>query len=284
MTASPTGTAPSNDSEGTRLPTLFIPHGGGPCFFMDWSVRGDPSDTWNKTAAWLRSLADSLPARPKAIVVISGHWEESAFTAASVENPSLIYDYSGFPPHTYQLKYPAPGAPALAQHIVDLLQAAGLPARTSTSRGYDHGIFIPFLLIYPDADIPIVPLSLKQDLDPEEHLAAGRALQSLRDEGVLIVGSGMSYHNMYSFSTPAATAPSEAFDRWLTGTLTEEDPKRRWNGLAHWGEAPAARNAHPREEHLLPLMVAAGAAPDEPGERIFTDVAMKARLSGYRFG
>jgi aromatic ring-opening dioxygenase catalytic subunit (LigB family) len=266
-----------------RLPTLFIPHGGGPCFFMDWGLRGDPPDTWHKTAAWLRSLADSLPARPKAIVVISGHWEEPAFTAASVERPSLIYDYSGFPPHTYQLKYPAPGAPALAQHLVDLLRAAGLPAQTSTSRGFDHGIFIPFLLIYPDADIPIVPLSLKQNLDPEEHLTAGRALQSLRDEGVLIVGSGMSYHNMYTFSTPAATAPSEAFDSWLTDTL-ESDPAKRWNGLVHWDAAPAARNAHPREEHLLPLMVAAGAAADEKGERIFTDVAMKARLSGFRFG
>ena len=284
MSDASTDDTPKGGHNSARLPTLFIPHGGGPCFFMDWGARGDPPDTWNKTAEWLRGLADSLPARPKAIVVISGHWEEPAFTAASVEHPSLIYDYSGFPPHTYQLKYPAPGSPELAQRIVGLLQAAGLPARTSSSRGFDHGVFIPFLLIYPDADIPVVPLSLKQDLDPEEHLAAGRALQSLRDEGVLIVGSGMSYHNMHSFSTPAATAPSEAFDSWLTKTGGEDDVQKRWNGLVHWDEAPAARNAHPREEHLLPLMVAAGAAPDERGERIFSDVAMKARLSGYRFG
>ncbi len=265
-----------------KLPTWYIPHGGGPCFFMDWSAMGGPADTWDKTAAWLKGLADSLPERPKAIVVISGHWEEAAFTAASVEAPSLIYDYSNFPPHTYELKYPAPGAPALAQRIVDLLTAAGLPARTDTTRGFDHGIFIPFLLIYPDADIPVVPLSLKHNLDPAEHLAAGKALSALREEGVLIVGSGMSYHNMAAFRTPSATGPSEVFDRWLTDAVAE--PRARWNSLARWSDAPAARHAHPREEHLLPLMMAAGAASEAPGERVFSDVVMMARISGYRFG
>ena len=268
----------------TTLPTWFIPHGGGPCFFMDWTLMGGPADTWKKTEAWLRGLAASLPRRPKAIVVVSGHWEEEAFTAGAGVSPALIYDYTGFPPHTYALTYPAPGAPALADRIVELLTAAGLPARTDRSRGFDHGVFIPFLLIFPDADIPVVPLSLRRDLDPAEHLAAGRALASLRDEGVLIVGSGMSYHNMRAFSTPAATRSSEVFDRWLTDTVGEKDPGRRWKSLAHWADAPAARDAHPREEHFIPLMVAAGAASDEAGERVFTDVAMMARLSGYRFG
>ncbi|MHB8528926.1 MAG: DODA-type extradiol aromatic ring-opening family dioxygenase [Caulobacteraceae bacterium] len=271
-------------SPAARLPSLFIPHGGGPCFFMDWTVMGGPADTWKATEAWLRGLADSLPARPKAIVVISGHWEESRFTAGSGASPALIYDYTGFPPHTYKLRYPAPGSPELASRIVELLTEAGLAAGEDPSRGFDHGVFIPFLLIYPDADIPVVPLSLKRGLDPAEHLAAGRALAKLRDEGVLIVGSGMSYHNMHAFSTPAATSPSEAFDRWLTGAVSEPDPRRRLESLTGWARAPAARDAHPREEHLLPLMVAAGAAADEPGERVFTDVAMMARLSGYRFG
>jgi aromatic ring-opening dioxygenase catalytic subunit (LigB family) len=267
------------------LPTYFIPHGGGPCFFMDWSITGDPADTWNTTAAWLRSLPDTLPSRPKAIVVISGHWEEPAFTAASVISPSLIYDYTGFPPHTYQLKYPAPGAPWLARRVVELLGAAGLPAQLNTARGFDHGIFIPFLLLYPQADIPIVPLSLQRDLDPAQHLAAGRALRALRDEQVLIVGSGMSYHNMHGFRTASGAEQSEIFDRWLTETLSERDLKQRWNRLEHWSEAPAARSSHPREEHLLPLMIAAGAAADEPGERLFSDTVMRgARISGYRFG
>jgi aromatic ring-opening dioxygenase catalytic subunit (LigB family) len=266
-----------------KLPTFYIPHGGGPCFFMDWTLMGGPADAWDATAAWLRGIADTLPTRPTAIVVISGHWEESAFTAGSGASPDLIYDYTGFPPHTYQLRYPAPGAPALAQRIVDLLTAAGLPAKSDPGRGFDHGVFIPFLLIYPDADIPVVPLSLKAGLDPAEHLAAGRALQSLRAEGVLIVGSGMSYHNMSAFRTPGATEPSRTFDRWLTDTL-EGQPYDRWDELAQWSQAPAARNAHPREEHLLPLMVAAGAAAEAPGERVFSDEVMMARISGYRFG
>jgi aromatic ring-opening dioxygenase catalytic subunit (LigB family) len=267
------------DGEPTKMPTLFIPHGGGPCFFMDWS----PKDTWTKTEAWLRGLADTLPERPKAIVVVSGHWEEPVFTVATSPTPGMIYDYSNFPPHTYELQYPAPGAPALAAHIVDLLRKHGLPAGTDAKRGFDHGVFIPFLLVFPDAEIPVVPMSLKSDLDPEEHMAAGLALASLRDEGVLIVGSGMSYHNMRGFRSPAATEPSETFDRWLTEAV-ESDPDVRRTSLARWDQAPAGRTAHPREEHLLPLMVAAGAAGDDKGERVFSDVAMNARLSGYRFG
>ncbi|HEV7157506.1 MAG TPA: class III extradiol ring-cleavage dioxygenase [Caulobacteraceae bacterium] len=267
-----------------RQPTFYIPHGGGPCFFMDWSVRGEPADTWEATAAWLKGLLATLPERPKAIVVISGHWEEPAFTVASGGHPGMIYDYSGFPPHTYQLRFPAAGDTALAERIVALLRAAGLPARTDPSRGFDHGVFVPFLLITPEADIPVIPLSLRSGLDPAEHMAAGAALTALRDEGVLIVGSGMSYHNMRAFSTPSATAPSNQFDAWLTHTLTEETGQARASDLAHWSQAPAGRNAHPREEHLLPLMVAAGAAADEPGERVFTDEVMQARISGYRFG
>ena len=138
--------------------------------------------------------------------------------------------------------------------------------------------------MFPDAEIPVVPLSLKAGLDPEEHMAAGRALASLRDEGVLIVGSGMSYHNMRGFSSPAATETSETFDRWLTAAIEQPDPDQRRENLAHWAEAPAGRASHPREEHLLPLMVAAGAAGADRGERVFSDIAMNARLSGYRFG
>jgi aromatic ring-opening dioxygenase catalytic subunit (LigB family) len=273
----------STNSSAT-LPTLYIPHGGGPCFFMDWSLTGGPAETWDATAAWLRGLAETLPARPRAIVVISGHWEEHAFTATATAAPGMIYDYTGFPPHTYRLQYPAPGAPELAQRIVRLLTAAGLPARTDPSRGFDHGVFVPFLLAFPEATIPVVPLSLKAGLDPAEHLAAGRALQELRDEGVLIVGSGMSYHNMYAFQTPGATQPSEAFDGWLTDALAQNDSDARWRSLIDWSHGSAARNAHPREEHLLPLMVAAGAGGDAPGRRIFSDVVMMARISAFRFG
>jgi aromatic ring-opening dioxygenase catalytic subunit (LigB family) len=265
-------------------PTLFIPHGGGPCFFMDWSLMGEPADTWDKTAAWLRALASSLPARPTAILVISGHWEEPQFTVASVPKPGMIYDYGGFPPHTYQLQYTAPGSTELAARVVQLLEEAGIPVQVDTQRGFDHGVFIPFLLAFPDTDIPVVPLSLKSNLDPAEHIAAGKALAALRDEGVLIVGSGMSYHNMRAFRTPMATAPSLVFDNWLTDALAQSDADARLDRLTHWGEGAAARNAHPREEHLLPLMVAAGAGANDAGERIFSDVVMQATISAFRFG
>ena len=271
-------------SPATLQPTLFIPHGGGPCFFMDWSVMGGPADTWDAMAAWLKSLASTLPERPKAIVVISGHWEEPEFTVAAVEAPQMIYDYSNFPPHTYELQYPAPGSTAIAVRIVELLTAAGIPARTDARRGFDHGVFIPFLLAFPDADIPVVPMSIKTNLDPAEHIAAGQALKALRAEGVLIVASGMSYHNMRAFRTPAATLPSKAFDSWLTTSLAQPDADARLGALTHWSEGTAARNAHPREEHLLPLMIAAGAGDSDPGKRVFSDVVMDATVSAFRFG
>jgi aromatic ring-opening dioxygenase catalytic subunit (LigB family) len=261
-----------------RLPTYFIPHGAGPCFFMDWT-RG-PADTWAKTEGWLRGIVAGLPERPKAILVVSGHWEEPAFTVGSAERPGLIFDYYGFPEHTYQLQFDAPGSPALARRVRELLADAGLPAAEDPGRGWDHGVFVPLKLVTPEADIPVVQLSLKSDLDPAAHLAAGRALTSLREEGVLIVGSGMSWHNMRGFS-PAFTAKSGAFDAWLSEVVG--DPARREAALASWTQAPYAREAHPREEHLAPLFVAAGAAEGEPGRQAFRDVAMDVVISGFEF-
>ncbi|HSV04646.1 MAG TPA: class III extradiol ring-cleavage dioxygenase [Phenylobacterium sp.] len=261
------------------LPTVFIPHGAGPCFFMDWT-RG-PADDWAPLAEWLKGLVGSLPERPKAILVISGHWEAPAFTVGSAERPPLIFDYYGFPEHTYRLRFEAPGSPALARRIRELLVAAGLPAQEDAERGYDHGVFVPLKLVTPEADIPVVQLSLNQDLDPDTHLAAGRALAPLRDEGVLIVGSGMSWHNMRGF-TPAFTGKSAAFDAWLAQATA--DPARREEALRHWAEAPYAREAHPREEHLAPLFVAAGAAEGETGRVAFRDTVMDVVVSAIEFG
>jgi len=261
------------------LPTLFIPHGAGPCFFMEWT-RG-PRDTWDKTSAWLKSLIAEMPTRPKAILVISGHWEERAFTVGSAAAPPLLFDYYGFPEETYRLQFDAPGSPALAKRVRELLGAAGFATAEDKDRGYDHGVFVPLKLATPKADIPVVQLSLRSDLDPEAHLAAGRALAPLRDEGVLILGSGMSWHNMAGFS-PAFTAKSQAFDSWLERAMT--DPGRRDEALRHWDQGPFAREAHPREEHLAPLFVAAGAAQGEPGRLAFRDIAMDVAISGYAFG
>ena len=261
------------------LPTLFIPHGAGPCFFMDWS-RG-PADTWGATAAWLKGLIADLPERPKAILIVSGHWEEPVFTVGSSPKPPMLFDYYGFPEHTYRLTFDAPGSPALAQRVRDLLGAAGFPTAEDTARGYDHGVFVPLKLVTPEADIPVVQLSLRGDLDPAAHLAAGRALAPLRDEGVLIVGSGMSWHNMRGFS-PAFSGKSAQFDAWLESAI--RDPATRDEAITHWDQGPYAREAHPREEHLAPLFIAAGAATGEPGRVAFRDTAMDVVLSGYEFG
>jgi aromatic ring-opening dioxygenase catalytic subunit (LigB family) len=263
-----------------RQPALFLPHGGGPCFFMDWTWG--PADTWKKTQSFLESISASLPAQPKALLVISGHWEEPAFTAGTAAAPKLIYDYSGFPAHTYQLTWPAPGDPALASRVAEMLKAAGLPAATDAARGYDHGVFVPLKVAFPEAQIPVVTLSLDHSLDPALHIAAGRALAPLRDEGVLIIGSGMSFHNLRGYFLPHTAERAAAFDSWLTSAV--ETPATGRNALlAKWRSAPFASYAHPREEHLVPLMVVSGAGGDAPGERIFTDEPMGARISAYRF-
>jgi aromatic ring-opening dioxygenase catalytic subunit (LigB family) len=263
-----------------RQPALFLPHGGGPCFFMDWTWG--PADTWNATQRFLEGLAGTLPAPPKAMVVVSGHWEDPAFTASAAAHPELIFDYSGFPEHTYRLAWPAPGDPELAAEVAELLGKAGLPAATSPSRGFDHGVFVPLKVVFPQAQIPVVTLSLVSSLDPALHLAAGRALAPLRDRGVLIVASGMSFHNLRGYLKPETVERARAFDAWLTKAL--ESPAVERNALlTAWREAPFATYSHPREEHLIPLMVAAGAGGDAPGKLIFSDEPMGAAISAYRF-
>lgn len=263
----------------TPQPSLFISHGGGPCFFMDW----DPPHTWAALGAALQSLPDTLPARPRAVLWVSAHWEAPAFAVTGQSQPSLIYDYHGFPPHTYTLQYPAPGDPVLAARVVDLLQRAGLPARVDPTRGFDHGVFVPGLLMFPAADLPMVQLSLRADLDVAAHLACGAALAPLRDEGVLIIGSGYSYHNLRRFAA-AGTVPAQQFDAWLQDTVTGQVGAARQARLQAWAQAPSAREAHPREEHLLPLMVAAAAAGDAPGRCTFSQPVWQVQTSNFRFG
>lgn len=258
-----------------RLPTLFIPHGAGPCFFMDWT-RG-PADAWDRTADWLGGMIAALPERPKAILVVSGHWEAPAFTTGATARPELIFDYYGFPEHTYRLRFDAPGAPELAARVRELLAGAGLPTAHDEARGWDHGVFVPLKVARPEADIPVIQLSLQEGLDPALHLAAGRALAPLRDEGVLILGSGMSWHNMRGFN-PAFTETSRRFDDWLSSAVA--DPAT----LADWESAPYARAAHPREEHLAPIFVAAGAAAGETGRKVFGDEVMDVAISAFQFG
>lgn len=267
---------------GPRMPVLFIPHGGGPCFFMDWTVG--PRDSWDRLAAWLRGLPGTLPARPRAILIVSGHWETPGFRVTSGERPDLIYDYSGFPPHTYELTYPAPGDPKLAVRAAELLSDAGLPAAADPDRGFDHGVFIPLKVAFPDADVPVVALSLDRSLDPDLHAKAGAALAPLRDEGVLIVGSGMSFHNLRAMFGGGGSAESDRFDAWLAEAVEAPTADGRRRRLGGWASAPGGRFSHPDEEHLIPLMVAAGAAGDDPGRVAFRDRIMGHLCSAYVFG
>jgi len=263
----------------SRLPTYFISHGGGP---WPW-LEGDYRRQYGQLERSLGDIAAEL-GKPRAILVVTGHWEEERFTVSSGEHPGMIYDYSGFPPHTYRIRYDAPGAPGVARRVQELLEGAGLPAALDDRRGYDHGTFTPLAVMYPQADVPIVQLSLKHGYDPEAHLAAGRALAPLRDEGIAIVGSGLSWHNLRMFG-PAAAAPSRAFDQWLDQALASPPPERVAK-LKAWSGAPAARLAHPQEDHFVPLMVALGAAEGEAATRVYHEEGFMGGVtaSSYRFG
>ena len=263
-----------------RQPVVFIPHGGGPWPFVE---MGFPPEDVATLATYLRSVRAVPPERPRALLVVSAHWEAPVPTVMTAEHPPMLYDYYGFPPESYTLTWPAPGSPALAARTQTLLREAGFDAGTDPSRGYDHGTFVPLKLTYPDADVPAVQLSLVEGLDPARHIAIGRALQPLRDEGVFIVASGMTFHNLRAFRDPRAVPVSEAFDAWLRESVTLA-PRERNARLEDWTAAPAARAAHPREEHLIPLMVAAGAAGDDRAVVAFNGTFTGLRLSAYHFG
>jgi aromatic ring-opening dioxygenase catalytic subunit (LigB family) len=262
-----------------RQPTIFLSHGGGPCFWLE----GPMARAFDGLKTHLAGLLASLPERPRAILVVSAHWEEPRVTLGAATAPGMIFDYYGFPEHTYRLSYPAPGAPDLAERARGLLAAAGVETALDSTRGFDHGVFVPMLIADPGATIPIVPLSLREDLDPAFHIAVGAALEPLREEGVLILGSGSSYHNLRTFFDGEASAAA-GFDDWLTEAATTPDAKARDALLEHWSAAPFARACHPREEHLLPLMVVAGAAGADVGRRIFHDSIAGKAISGFAFG
>lgn len=260
----------------TPMPVVYLPHGGGPLPLLQ-----DPAHL--SLSRYLQSLGQ-LP-KPEAILIISAHWEAPSAQFTAGEQPHLIFDYTGFPPQTYQYRYPAAGAPALAAAWAERLNRAGITAGTSL-RGWDHGCFVPLLLSHPAADIPVVQLSLLQGLNPAAHIALGAALAPLRQEGVLIMGSGLSFHNMAAFFAPSPSnrARSEAFDAWLFDSLcgAQLSHSERCERLIHWQAAPEARFCHPREEHLLPLHVCLGAAAASPqAQRSYSDILMGVKVSGF---
>jgi aromatic ring-opening dioxygenase catalytic subunit (LigB family) len=249
-------------SEPYRFPAVYLSHGGGPWPFMDLGEARRAA--MQPLADYLGTLVSGLPQRPRAVLVVSAHWEEPVATLMTSAHPPMLYDYFNFPPSTYTLQWPAPGATDLAPAVRAMLARSGFDVRADPKRGFDHGTFVPMMLALPKADLPVLQLSLLDDLDPARHLALGEALAPLRDDGVLLLGSGSSYHNMRGFGQPSSSMPSKAFDDWLVETVGL-DPQTRRQRLIDWAAAPAARACHPREEHLLPLHVMAGAAGADPG-------------------
>lgn len=261
-----------------RAQVVYFSHGGGPLPILGDASHQAMVDFMHRLPAQLR--------RPDAILVISAHWEESAATLLGAPAPSLYYDYSGFPAAAYEINYPAPGNPDLAQRIAGLLHDADIPTRIDSRRGFDHGLFIPLKLMYPKANIPSLQLSLLRGLDPAAHIALGNALRELLPERILVVGSGFSFHNMGAFSWQGMNTPdpdNDAFQNWLIEACTSAMPQsEREQRLIDWERAPAARYCHPREEHLLPLHVCLGMA-GKPASVIFDDFILGKRGLAFLF-
>jgi aromatic ring-opening dioxygenase catalytic subunit (LigB family) len=264
------------------LPTFYVSHGAGPWPWMEGQMR----DAHDQLAVALRQIPQLVAATPKAVLMISAHWEEPDFSVMAHPCPPMLYDYQGFPEHTYHVQYAAPGAPQLADQVRGLLEDSRISVRLDLTRGFDHGTYVPMTLMYPEADVPTLQLSLKEGLDPKSHLAVGRALSTLRDDGVLIVGSGSSAHNVRLLGKPEGARAANSFDDWLQRTLVDAWSEKRSIALESWETAPAARLAHPREEHLLPLMVAVGAAEGDKGTCIYHEDMFfgTGALSNFMFG
>lgn len=262
-----------------KMPVIYFPHGGGP---WPWTPAFTPAlaQDYRSLRQYLEHIADTLPQKPSAIVVISAHWQEAMPTVMSHAQPPMFYDYYGFPTDTYHITWPAAGSPQLARRVQHVLAEAGIRSAENTQRGFDHGTFVPLKLAFPQADIPTIQLSLDAGFDPARHIEIGRALSALREEGVLIIGSGMSWEN---FRARDLQNRSDAFDAWLRGVVTADGMTRN-TSLARWTDAPFAREGHPHEEHLLPLMVAAGAAGQDRGRVVWNGSLIGIRLSAVHFG
>jgi 4,5-DOPA dioxygenase extradiol len=264
-----------------KFPTVFVNHGGGPMPLM-----GRQPDLVQNMKEIVKKLLPKEP--PSAIVLLSAHWESDPISITSSPNPPMLFDYYGFPPETYEYEYPASGDPKLAHRIHDLLSQQGLSSRLDDKRGYDHGVFVPLMIMFPSADIPVVQVSLDPSLDSKKNMDIGRALSPLRDDNILILGSGLSFHNMGAFfnPTPETVQGSMDFNEWLKATILipenedfevwspEERSKhfdKRMEALENWEQAPGGRISHPREEHLLPLFMVAAAAGETAKPRLIYD-------------
>ncbi len=258
---------------------IYLPHGGGPLPLFNDAEH-------HALIQFLSSISQQL-IQPKAILVISAHWEEEITTVSGAAAPDMLYDYYGFPEESYQVTYPAPGSPQLASQVADMLKQHGIKVAIDANRGFDHATFVPLKLMYPEARLPVVQLSLTKHMDPEVHINVGQAIANLAQEGILIIGSGLSFHNMHAFMTEEQNAlqKSQQFDHWLNDALLNKQTswQEKQQSLINWEHAPQAKFCHPREEHLLPLHVCFGAAKKNKliSEQVFNDTLFGCKISGF---
>lgn len=256
---------------------LYISHGGGPL-----PLLGEPSHS--EMVQGLQSIANQIK-EPDGIIVVSAHWETEHVEITASNTPDILYDYAGFPPEAYTIEYPAPGLPDLAAEVHQLFQSQNIHSTLNNDRGFDHGLYVPLKIMYPEANIPCIQISLLRSLDPASHIAIGKALALLQRPKILIIGSGFSFHNMNAFFTKTTAAIEQKnmdFDRWLTSVCSHPtlDEEQRMNELIQWEQAPSARFCHPREEHLLPLHVCYGVA-QSAAKQIFSWKIMNKQVSGF---
>jgi aromatic ring-opening dioxygenase catalytic subunit (LigB family) len=268
----------NSDNPQRKAQIVYFSHGGGPL-----PMLGDKGH--RAMVEFMRQLSSRLK-RPEAILVVSAHWEERVATLLGAQKPVMLYDYNGFPDEAYEIVYPAPGNPQLAERIVRLLHENNIQGRVDTQRGFDHGVFIPLKLMYPEADIPALQLSLLSGLDPVAHISLGQGLRELLPENILVIGSGFSFHNMSAFSrhdTIFSDLENDRFQDWLINVCTSSlSQAEREQLLIDWLKAPAARYCHPREEHLLPLHVCLAMA-GKTAELIFDDYILGKRGVAFQW-
>lgn len=263
-------------SEENKAQVVYFSHGGGPL-----PLLGDKSH--KQMLDFMIDFPSKLK-KPDLILVISAHWEEPKATLLGAESPEIFYDYYGFPDKAYEITYPAPGSPDLAERVKDLFESAGISSSVDNDRGFDHGLYIPLKLMYPKADIPCIQLSLLKGLNPEKHINLGKALRALISENILIIGSGFSFHNMGAFDWSGKNkidSKNDLFQDWLIDVCSgSKNHEEREKLLLNWEKAPNARYCHPREEHLLPLLVCSS-IDENPAKLVFDDYILGKRALAF---
>ena len=257
----------------SRIPSLFVSH-GSPMFAVEPGLLG-PN---------LVKLGQELQDQIKAIVIVSPHWQALRYDVTGVAAPETIHDFGGFPPELYRLQYNPPGEPQLATRVSEMLNAAGLPSRVNPDRGLDHGAWVPLLYLAPAAKIPVIQVAMPMNLNPQDAFALGQALAPLRDEGILVIGSGSMTHNLYEFRQHINDPEyAQQFADWVRETLDRKDTESM---LDYRRRAPHSARAHPTEEHFVPLMVAMGAAGADDNARLVEGGMTYSTLSmdSYLFG